>query len=336
MRAVVLRELGGPEMLRLEDVADPQPGPYDAVVRLAAAALNHRDVWIRRGQYAGIKLPIVLGSDGTGHVAAVGERADRSLLGQPVVINPSLDWGTDDRVQGPGFRILGLPDDGTYAQFVKVPAENVAPVPAHLTTEEAAALPLAGLTAYRAVVTRAGVRSGETVLVTGIGGGVATFALVLAKALNARVFVTSGSDAKLDLARSLGAEGGVNYHSDEWPKQLLAAMGGEGPDVIIDSAGGAGFNKAIELAKPGGRIVSFGATTGPAPTVEIRRVFWKQLSILGSTMGTGNEFQALLTLAAQHQIRPVIDRVFPLAEAAEAHRRMENAEQFGKIVLRVE
>lgn len=336
MRAVVLRELGGPEMLRQEDVPDPQPGPGEVVVRLEAAALNHRDVWIRRGLYAGIKLPIILGSDGAGQVAAVGERTDSSLLGQQVVINPSLDWGADERVQGPGFRILGLPDNGTYAQLVKVPAENLVPLSAGLTLEQAAALPLAGLTAYRAVVTRAGVQPGETVLVTGIGGGVATFALQFAKARGARVFATSGSDAKLAHAQRLGADGGVNYHAEAWPKQLVAAMGGEGPDVVIDSAGGSSFTSAIEIAKPGGRIVTFGATTGPAEQVEVRRIFWKQLSILGSTMGTGREFREMLALTAQHKLRPIIDRVLPLAEAHEAHRRMEQAEQFGKIVLRIE
>src|SRR5947208_8562758 len=211
MQAIVLRDLGGPEHLRLETAPDPQPGPGEVVVRLKAAALNHRDVWIRKGLYAGIKLPVILGSDWAGTVSAVGPTVDAKLLGRDVVINPGLDWGNDERVQSPQFRILGLPDDGTYAELVKVPASAVYPKPAGWSWEEAAALPLAGLTAYRAVVTRAQVASCDTVLVTGIGGGVSLFALQIAKAQGARVVVTSGSDAKLERARQLGAVGGANY-----------------------------------------------------------------------------------------------------------------------------
>lgn len=331
MRAVVLREIGGPEQLVVESVPDPQPGPGEAVVRIRAAALNHRDAWIRIGQYAGIRLPIILGSDGAGEVTAVGDGVDTTLVGQPVVINPSLDWGTSERAQGPSYRILGLPDPGTYAELVKVPAGNLHPKPASLSWEAAGAIPLAGLTAYRALVTRARVEAGETVLVTGVGGGAATLALVIARHLGARVFVTSGSDAKLARARELGAEGGVNYRADGWGKSLQALTGG-GPDVIIDSAGRDAFPTLIDILKPGGRLVTFGATTGSASTVEVRRIFWKQLSVLGSTMGSPREFAAMLALFADHPA-PVIDRVFPMADAAEAHRRMDHAEQFGKIAL---
>jgi len=335
MKAIVLRQLGEAENLRLEEVPDPQPGPQEVVVRLKAAALNHRDVWIRRGLYAGIKLPIILGSDGAGEVIAVGADADQSLVGRAVVINPSLDWGPDDRVFGPNYRILGLPDDGAYAELIKVPAGNVYPMPAGLSFEEAAAIPLAGLTAYRAVVTRARVQAGETVLVTGIGGGVSSFALQIAKHLGARVLVTSGSDAKIARAREIGADGGANYRAQDWGKQIVALADGKGPDVIIDSAGGETFEKAIEIVKPGGRIVTYGATTGAAKQIEVRRIFWKQINVLGSTMGTSQEFEAMLKLYGDGGLRPVIDRVFPLEEAAAAHRRMEEAEQFGKIVLRI-
>src|SRR5215813_13018182 len=191
MKAIVLRELGGPENLRLEEVADPRPNANEVVIKLKAAALNHRDLFIRVGKYAGIRLPIILGSDGAGEVIEAGTDVDRSLIGQAVIINPSLDWGDDERAQGPAFRILGLPDDGTYAQLVKVPAAKVHAKPSALSFEEAAAIPLAGLTAYRAVATRAKVQAGETVLVTGIGGGVASFVLLIAKHFGARVFVTS-------------------------------------------------------------------------------------------------------------------------------------------------
>jgi NADPH:quinone reductase-like Zn-dependent oxidoreductase len=333
MDAVVLRELGGPERLVLEQVPDPTPGPGQVLVRLRAAALNHRDAWIRKGLYAGITLPIVLGSDGAGEVVAAGDGVDRTLIGSDVVINPSLDWGTDDRVQGPKYRILGLPDNGTYAEVVAVPADNVFPKPTALTWAEAAAIPLAGLTAYRALFTRAQVKTGETVLVTGIGGGVATLALLFARHAGARVLVTSGSDDKIARARELGAEGGVNYHAEGWGKAVLALAGG-GPDIIIDSAGAEAFPALLDVITPGGRIVTFGATTGSPSTIEVRKIFWKQISILGSTMGTPREFAGMLALF-EGGLTPVVDRVFPLAEAAAAHRRMDQADQFGKIVLEI-
>ncbi len=334
MKAVVIRSLGGPEVLQLEEVPDPVAGAGEAVVRLRAAALNHRDAWIRRGLYAGIALPVIPGSDGAGEVVAVGGGVDRAWVGRAVVINPSLEWGPDDRAPGPRWRILGLPDPGTYAEFVKVPADHLFDKPAGLSWEESAAIPLAGLTAYRALVTRARVQAGETVLVTGIGGGVATFALAIARHLGARVFVTSGSDAKLERARALGAEGGANYRDPEWPKALLGAVPG-GFDVAVDSAGGETFAKLLELVRPGGRLVTFGATTGSPSTVEVRRIFWKQLNVLGSTMGTPHEFAAMLRLFGEGGLRPVIDAVFPLARAADAHRRMDQGEQMGKIVLAI-
>ena len=333
MRAVVLTALGDPDNLRMEPRPDPTPGAGEAVVRLRAAALNRRDVWIRKGQYAGVKVPVILGSDGAGEVAAVGAGVDASLQGREVVIDPSLDWGPDERAQGNAFNILGLPVDGTYAEMVKVPAANLHPKPAHLSWEEAAAVPLASVTAYRALVTRARVESGETVLVTGIGGGVATCALVLAKQLGARVYVTSGHESKLEAARRLGATGGVNHRKDDWVKSLVAQIGGR-PDVIVDGAGGDTFNKALDALKPGGRLVSYGSTLGAAQNVEIRRVFWKQLNVLGSTMGSPSDFVAMLKLY-ESGIRPVIDKVFPLEQAGDAHIRMEAGDQFGKIVLKI-
>lgn len=334
MKAIVLRELGSVDNLKLEEVPDPQLGPGEVVVRLHAAALNHRDVFIVQKLYPNIKLPAILGSDGAGVVSAVGEGVSAELLGQEVVVNPSLEWGDDERTQGPKYRILGMPEEGTFAEFIKVPAENVNPKPAHLSFAEAAALPLAGLTAYRAVVTRAQVKAGETVLVTGIGGGVATFALQIAKALGARVFVTSGSDEKLARAQSLGADGGVNYKTADWGKQLVALTGG-GPDVVIDSAGGDALETSARILKQAGRIVFYGATTGLAKNLDLYRLFFKQATLMGSTMGSPREFAALLDLYAKEQIHPVVDQVFPLAEAAAAHRHMEEAGQCGKIVLQI-
>lgn len=333
MNAIVLRALGAPEVLRIEEVPDPRPDAGEVVVRLRAAALNHRDVWIRTGRYAGITLPIILGSDGAGEVAETGAGVDPAWRGREVVIDPTLNWGDEERVQGAAFQILGLPRDGTYAELVKVPADALHDRPPHLSWEEAAAVPLASVTAYRALVSRAQVTAGETVVVTGIGGGVAACALLVARRMGATVYVTSGSEAKLEAARQHGAAGGVSHHDPDWPKALVAQIGGR-PDVVIDGAGGETFNRALDLVKPGGRVVSYGATLGPAPTLEVRRIFWKQLNVLGSTMGSRRDFAAMLQLYAEG-LRPIVDSVLPLASAAEAHRRMDEGRQFGKIVLRI-
>jgi NADPH:quinone reductase-like Zn-dependent oxidoreductase len=328
MKAVVLRQLGDPDQLRLDIVPDPTPEAGSVVIRLRAAALNHRDVWIRKGQYAGIRLPAILGSDGAGDVVTGGEFP----AGRRVVINPALDWGPDDRAFSSTFRILGMPDDGTYAEMVQVPSANVHPAPDGWSWAELAALPLAGLTAYRAVVSRGQVRPGDRVLITGIGGGVSQFAQQIAGALGARVWVTSRSESKIRRAVAAGAVGGAVTSANDWPRQIVRETDG-GPDLIIDSVGGPLFNGLIEACRPGGRIVTYGATLGAVPEVEVRRVFWKQLSILGTTMGNPGEFAAMLDLFAGKNLRPAVDQIFPLADAAEAHRRMERGDQFGKIVL---
>ena len=334
MKAIVLRELDAAENLKLEDAPDPQPGAGEAVVKLKAAALNHRDVFIWQGLYPNVKLPVILGSDGAGVVAAVGAGVDPSLIGREVVIEPGLNWGPSEEIQGKNYSFLGMPEDGTYAEMIKIPAENLSPKPAYLTFEEAATLPLAGLTAYRAVATRAKVKAGDTVLVTGIGGGVSMFAAQIAKQLGARVYVTSGSDDKLARARELGVEGGANYKNPDWGKMITEMTGG-GPTVVIDSAGGESLETAIKIIKPAGRIAFYGATSGLAK-IDLHRCFFKQLSLLGLLMGSPREFAAFLKLYDDAKLRPAVDRVFPLAEAAAAHRRMNESEQFGKIVLRIE
>ena len=311
----------------------PVPGPGEVVVRVRAAAINHRDVWIRRGQYAGIRLPAILGSDATGEVAAAGDAEGQAWVGREVVIDPSFGWGSDSRAQAGTFQLLGMPTEGTYAEFVKVPAANVHAKPSHLTIEEAAALPLAAVTAYRALVTRAALQSGEVVVITGIGGGVALAALTIAVGLGATVYVTSGSEKKIAMAKRYGAADGVTYHARDWSRTLLEIIGRR-PDVIIDGAGGDTFAHALDLVRPGGRVVTYGATCGPVPNLEVRRIFWKQIDVHGSTMGTPEDFRRMLELYAKG-LRPVVDSVLPLAEAAAAHARLESGEQFGKIVLRV-
>ncbi len=336
MKAIVLHELGEPEQLKVEEFTKPQPKEDEVVVQLKAAALNRRDVWIRRGRYADIKLPVIPGSDGAGIVAEVGNGVDASLAGKEVVINPCLNWGDSERVQRDDFRILGLPDNGTYAEYVAVPAENVYAKPDTLSWEESAAIPLAGLTAYRAVISRAKVQKGQTVLVTGIGGGVACFALQIAHQAGADVFVTSGSDKKIEQAQKLGAEDGVNYKRENWTKKLKEMMGGGGADVVVDSAGGENFDAILDVAKPGGTVVLYGATLGPSDNVTVRRIFWKQLDVLGSTMGSPEDFKNMLRMYSTDSLKPVVDSVLPLEEAARAHHRMEEAEQFGKLVLRID
>jgi len=336
MKAMVLHELGGPDELSYEDAPDPEPGPGETVVRLHAAALNRRDVFVTRGQYPGAKpeaLPAILGSDGSGEVVARGEGADGPDEGTEVVINPALYWGDDPRKPGKEYRILGLPDDGTFAQFVKVPAENVFPKPSHLSHEEAAAIPLGALTAYRALVTRGQLQEGETVVVPGIGSGVATFVVQMAAALGARVFVTSGSDEKIEKAKELGAEGGVNYNSEDWVKELKSMTGGV--DLSVDHVGGEGFDALVSLAKPGSRIVTFGATAGPKVTVVMPRIFLKWLDVLGTAMGTNEEFGAMLDLFAEHGLHPTINETFSLEETDEAMKYMEEGTGIGKIVLDV-
>jgi zinc-binding alcohol dehydrogenase/oxidoreductase len=336
MKALVLHDIGGPDKLSYEDAHDPEPGSGETVVRLHAAALNRRDVFVTRGQYPGAKpeaLPIILGSDGSGEVVARGDGAAGPDEGTEVVVNPALYWGDDPQKPGKEYRILGLPDDGTFAQLVRVPAENVFPKPSHLSHEEAAAIPLGALTAYRAVVTRGGVQEGETVVVPGIGSGVATFVVQIAAALGARVFVTSGSDEKIQKAKALGAEGGVNYNSEDWSRELKSMIGGV--DLSVDHVGGEGFDALVSLAKPGSRIVTFGATAGPKVTVVMPRIFLKHLTILGTAMGTNEEFGAMLDLFAEHGLRPTINETFPLQEAAAAMEHMEEGSGIGKIVLDV-
>ena len=336
MKAVVLHELEGPESLRYEDVEDPEPGSGEVVVRLRNAALNRRDVFVTQGMYPGAKpdaLPIILGSDGSGEVAAKGDGAEGPDEGTEVVINPALFWGDNPKVPGKEYRILGLPDNGTYAQLVKVPADHVFPKPSHLSHEEAAAIPLSALTAYRALFTRGQLQEGETVLVPGIGGGVATFVVQMASAAGATVFVTSGSDEKIERAKEIGAEGGVNYNSEDWSKELKSMTGGV--DLSVDSIGGEVFNTLIQLAKPGSRIVIFGATAGPAQKAMTISIALKNLDVFGTAMGTTQEFGDMLQFYEEHELHPIINETFPLEEATTAQQHMEEGKGIGKIVLTI-
>ncbi|MCU0338873.1 MAG: zinc-binding dehydrogenase [Spirosomaceae bacterium] len=336
MQAAFIETIHTPAVVK--EIETPQAGAGEVVVQLHAAALNHRDVWIQKGLYPGMKLPTLIGSDGAGVVTSIGAGVSSDWVGQAVVINPSLGWGDDPRFYGKSFRVLGMPDAGTLAEYIKIEARYLCPKPAHLSFEEAAALPLAGLTGWRALVSRASVRAGERVLVTGAGGGVALFVVQFAVALGAEVWVTSGSDDKIEKAVALGAKGGVNYKNADWAKNLITATGGDRSgyfDVVIDSAGGPNFAKLIDVAAPGGRICFYGGTTGNITDIVPGKVFFKQLNIMGSTMGTEGEFADMVQFVNTHQLRPVVDSSFALSDIEAALRYMDEGTQFGKIVLKI-
>ena len=333
MRAIQLTAVN---QLEVREVADPVPAEGEVVVEIAAAALNHRDVWIKLGQYAGLKFPAILGSDGVGEVVASGNGVageGASWLGKRVIINPSFGWGANQAAQGDEFGILGLPRDGTLAERVAVPVSQLSEAPAHLSVEEAAALPLAGLTAYRALMVRAGLKPGERVLISGVGGGAALFALQFAVAAGAEAWVTSSSADKIAQAVKLGAKGGFDYTRPGWAEAAAKTAGGLF-DVIIDSAGGGGFESLVDLTAPGGRIAFFGATRGNPNVLPMRKIFWRQITLCGSTMGSPTDWRAMLELVSRQQIRPVVSAVHSFAEAAQAFDLMERGGQFGKIVLK--
>jgi NADPH:quinone reductase-like Zn-dependent oxidoreductase len=318
MKAIRIHEDGGPEVLRYEDAPDPEPGPGEVLVRLRAASLNHLDLWIRKG-LPSVPKPRILGADGAGIREDTGER---------VVINPGIEHG--ERIT-----VVGEHMDGTHAELIAVPETNVYPLPDELSFEEAAAFPLVFETAYRLLLTKARLREGEWVLLWGIGGGVALAGLAIAKALGARALVTSSSDEKLERARALGADATVNHVSDDVGEAVKEATDGTGVEVVLEHVGEATWQRSLQSARAGGRIVVCGATSGPNPPAALHRIWWKQLTIYGSTMGTREDFEAAYELVKRGRARPVIDSVLPLAEARAAHERLEAGEQFGKIVLSI-
>ena len=318
MKAIRIHEDGGPEVLRYEDAPDPEPASGDVLIELRAASMNHLDVWIRKG-LPSVPKPRILGADGAGVIAGTDDR---------VVINPGI-IGSDGKTH-----IVGETMNGTHAELIAIPRDYVHAIPDALSFEEAAAFPLVFVTAYRMLVTRARLQEGEWVLVWGIGGGVATAALTIGKALGARVVVTSSSDEKLERARELGADATVNHSSEDVVAVVKEVTAG-GAHIVVDDVGEATWRRTLDAARPEGRVVVCGATTGPNPPAALHRVWWKQLSILGSTMGTPADFRAVWELIDSGRVRPVVDRVFPLADARAAHERLEAGEQLGKIVLSI-
>jgi NADPH:quinone reductase-like Zn-dependent oxidoreductase len=318
MKAIRIHQDGGPEVLRYEDAPDPDPAPGEVLVRLRAASLNHLDLWIRKG-LPSVPKPRILGADGAGIREDTGER---------VVINPGIEHGKR-------ITVVGEHMDGTHAELVAVPEGNVYPLPETLSFEEAAAFPLVFETAYRLLVTKAQLQEGEWVLLWGIGSGVAGAGLAIAKALGARALVTSSSDEKLERARELGADATVNHASGDVRAAIEEATGGTGVEVVLEHVGEATWQTSLQSARAGGRIAVCGATSGPNPPAALHRIWWKQLTIYGSTMGTRSDFEAAYELVKSGRAKPVVDSVLPLSEARAAHERLEAGEQFGKIVLRI-
>lgn len=301
--------------VNIESASDDQVS-----VSLLASSLNHRDVWITKGMYPGIKLPTVLGSDGAG-----------LYDGREVIINPNINWGINTDYQGKDYQVLGMPTQGTFAESVVVNKDRLHDKPAHLNFLEAAALPLTGLTAYRALFTKGCVKEGNNVLINGIGGGVALMAFQLAIAAGANVYISSGSSRKLDRGLSLGAVGGVKYTDPDWHKELLSISGGI--DIVIDGAGGDGVGELIYACNPGARFVMYGGSRGKINNISPQLIFWRQVSLIGSTMGNDQEFSDMLDFVIKHQIKPIIDTVIPLSEGEDGFERMDSGLQFGKIIF---
>ncbi|HST25767.1 MAG TPA: zinc-binding dehydrogenase [Gaiellaceae bacterium] len=324
MKAIRIHEDGGPEVLRYEDAPDPEPADGDVLIRLRAASLNHLDVWVRKGLPSAPK-PRILGADGAGLVETA---ANGFEAGQRVVVNPGV-------IEHGRMHVIGEAMDGTHAELIAVPARNVYPIPDELSFEEAAAFPLTFETAYRMLVTKAGLRPDETVFVWGIGGGVATSALAIAKALGARVIVTSSSEAKLARARELGADEAIDHATEDVRARMKELTEGRGADVVVETVGDATWKTSLEVAAQQGRIVVCGATSGPNPPAGLHRIWWKELTVHGSTMGSAEDFEACLDLVTSGRARPVIDEVLPLADARAAHERLEAGEQLGKIVFSI-
>ena len=342
MKAIVFAQHGGPEVLQYTEVPEPKLGHGDVLVRVRACALNHLDLWVRKGlPGVHIPLPHIPGSDIAGEVAKVGEGVTRTKVGQKVVLAPGLSCnvcdaclaGLDNTCRR--YTIIGYMVDGGSAEYVRAPEVNVLPMPERLSFEEAAAVPLVFLTAWHMLMTRAALRPGESVLVLGAGSGVGSAAVQIARLAGARVIATAGSDAKLAKAKELGADELINHSKQDIAEEVKRLTNKRGVEVVFEHVGAATWEKSLASLAPQGRLVTCGATTGMEAKIDIRRLFSHQWSLLGSYMGTRGELRKVIALVEQGKLRPVVDKVFPLAEAAAAHARLEKREQIGKVVLKV-
>ncbi|MCL6258746.1 zinc-binding dehydrogenase [Aquiflexum sp. TKW24L] len=332
MKAIVLnRKLA--EGIESVDISLPVLPSDEVRIEVKSASLNHRDEWCRQGKYANLKDGIILGSDASGIVVEVGQDVDPKWIGKEVIINPASDWGANPDVQSKEFKIMGMPEHGTLAEFVQVKSNRLHSKPDHLDWDEAAALPLGGVTAYRALFQQGNIQAKDQVLVTGFGGGVAQFGVQFALSLGAKVFVSSSNDDKIQKALELGCSGGFNYTNEKWTEKAMSECGGF--DLIMDSAMGDTLNNLIKVTKPAGRIVFYGATRGNSTGFESRRVFWNQVKLIGSTMGNDSDFENMLNFVKENKIVPLIDRVFDFEGAVQAFDRMKEGKQMGKIVIKI-
>jgi len=342
MKALAFNEFGGPEKLRLQDVPDPKAAPGEVLVRVRACALNHLDIFVREGIPAlKTPLPFWTGCDIAGDVAEVGPDVTGLRVGDRVCVNPNLTCGRCEFcIQGEDslcvrYGILGEHRPGGLAELVAVSAENVLPLPAHVSYEHAASFILTNMTAWRMVVTQARVRPGEDVLILGVGGGVSSTAVQIAKLCGARVLVTSSSDAKLERARQLGADVSINYAKEDWESAVYEKTAKRGVDVVLENVGAQTWKQSLRSLRKGGRLVTCGATTGPIAETDIRIVFWKQIHIIGSTMANRREFNDVMRLFFAGRLKAIVDEIVPLKDGAAAQRRLAEGRQFGKIVLTV-
>ena len=328
MKALLLT---GPGQIEWKVVDKPALSPGKALVKMKAIALNRRDEWIKEGKYPGIKYGVTLGSDGCGVVEKVFDEAEQHWVGQDVVLNPNINWGPDPEVQSKIYTILGMPVDGTFAEYVCIPLDRLQRKPLHLNSLQAATLPLGGLTAYRALFKRGGLKAGQNVLISGFGGGVAQFAFSFAQAAGANVYVTSGSDQKIEKALKMGAKGAYNYKRETTYADLWKTKGGF--DLVIDSAGGDQLNSFIKMLKPMGKIVFYGATNGLPAKVDLYKMFWNQLSLIGSTMGNDQEFAEMLNFVERYQLKPIIASIRPFSKINDSFADILLPDKVGKIVF---
>ena len=342
MNAIVYHEHGGPHVLHYTEVPEPHIGPYDVLVRVRACSLNHLDIWLRRGlPGVAIPLPHIPGSDIAGEIARVGEKVTSVHVGERVMLQPGLSCGQCAQCLAGNdnlcrhYTLFGYMVDGGCAEYVRSPAVNVVPIPGDISFESAAAFPLVYLTAWHMLITRAHLKPGETVLVLGAGSGVGSAAIQIAKATGARVIATAGSEDKMEKAKTMGVEEVINHSWKNWSQDLKRLTNRRGVDVVIEHIGDATWEQSILSLAVGGRLVTCGATTGYEGKIDLRYLFSRHLSILGSYMGSKAELLAVAELLGRGLVNPVIDKVLPLAQCAEAHHRLERREQFGKIVLSV-
>ena len=341
MKALYFNEHGGPEVMQYGELPEPLPGPGEARVRVKAVALNHLDLWVRRGgpAFDHLPKPHVGGCDVSGIVESYGPDASGPAVGTRVAIDPGLTAKEDEWTRrgedslSPGYSILGEHSTGGAAEYLVVPTQNLLPLPDHVTHEAAAAVSLAGLTAWRMLVHRAGLKSGESLAVVGAGGGVNSIAIQIAKYLGATVFAITSSADKMQQAQDMGADFAINYKTQDWSRAVFVATGKRGVDVVVDNVGQATWMQSIRALARGGRLVTVGNTSGHEATIDVRYVWAKQISLIGSTMGSHQDYRDLMQLVFDGALKPVIDRVMPLSQGRTAHEILERGEQFGKIVL---